>query len=114
MSLMRLGPMFGNGGGVIRHMTARMAGHAHTAMEDLYRRGGGANLHFLLRELIRHAVPVMIESHVVIDVDAVGLPIAVLVAFGGQGAQHRFVQRFKLASAGALALAERPVVQPDE
>src|SRR6266516_6453359 len=114
MALMRLRPVLGKGGGAINQMAARMAGHAHTAMEDLDSRGRGAYLYLLLGELIRHAVPVMVEGNVVIDIDAMGLPIAVLIALGGQGAQHRFVQQFKLASAGALSLAERPVIQLDE
>src|SRR3954467_15774178 len=114
MSLMRLGPMFGNGRGAIGHMAACMAGHADAAMGGLYRRSGSAHLYLLLRELIRHAVPVMVEDHVVIDVDAVGLPIAILVAFCGQAAQRRLVQQFKLGAAGALALAEGPVIQPNE
>src|SRR5258708_22193689 len=111
---MRLGPVLGNGGGAIGHMASCMAGHAHTAMEYLDNRSGGAHLYLLLGELIRHAVPVVIESHVVIDVDAMRFPIAVLVALCGQGAQCRFVEQFKLALAGALTLAERPVIQPDE
>src|SRR6266700_1749764 len=111
MALMRLGPVLCNGGGAIGHMTACMAGHAHTAMEDLDSRGRGAYLYLLLGELIWHAVPVMIEVHVVIDVDAMGLPIAVLVALCGQCTQHRFIKQFKLASARALTFAERPVVQ---
>src|SRR5260370_5660608 len=114
MALMRLGRVLGNGGGAIGHRAACMTGHAHTAMEDLYSRGSGAHLYRLLGELIRHAVPVMIEVHVVIDVDAMGLPIAVLVALSGQGAQRRFIKQFKLASARALTLAEWPVIQPDE
>src|SRR5436190_2996370 len=111
---MRLGPVLGNGRSAIGHMAACMAGHAHTAMEDLYSRGSGAYLYVLLGELIRHAVPVMIEFHVVIDVDAMALPIAILIALCGQGAQHRFVQQFKLASARTLTLAEWPFIQPDE
>src|SRR5437870_883713 len=114
MALMRLGSVLGNGGGAIGQMAARMAGHAHTAMEDLYSRGGGAYLYLLLGELIRHAVPVVIKGHVVIDIDAMGLPIAVLVALCGQGTQHRFVEQFKLTSAGALTFAKWPVIQSDE
>src|SRR2546422_9107959 len=114
MALMRLGPVLGNGGGAIGHMAACMAGYAHPTMEDLDSRGGGAYLYLLLGELIRHAVPVMIKGHVIIDIDAMGLPIAVLVALCGQGTQHRFIKQFKLASAGALTLAEWPVIQPDE
>jgi hypothetical protein len=70
MALMRLGAVLSNGGGAIGQMAACMAGHAHTAMEDLDSRGRGAHLYLLLGELIRHAVPVVIEGHVVIDVDA--------------------------------------------
>src|SRR5207245_8718943 len=114
MALMRLGPVLGNGGGAIGHMAACMAGYAHTAMEDLDSRGRGAYLYLLLGELIRHAVPVMIKGYVIIDIDAMGLPIAVLVALCGQGTQHRIIQPFTLASAGAWTLAERPVVHHDE
>src|ERR1700724_4044226 len=103
MSVMRLGPMCGNCRGAIGHMAACMAGHADTAMEDLYRRSGSAHLYFLLCELIRHAVPVMVEGHVVIDVDAMGLPIAILVAFCRQSTQHRLVQHFKPGAAGGSA-----------
>src|ERR1039458_5687159 len=56
------------------------------AMEDLDRRGGGAHFHLLLCELIGHAVPVVVELHVIVDVDAVGFPVAILVTCGGQGA----------------------------
>src|SRR5258707_12543413 len=105
---MRLGPVLGNGGGAIGHMASCMAGHAHTAMEDLDNRSGGAHLYLLLGELIRHAIPVVIESHVVIDVDAMRFPIAVLEALSGQAAQSRFVQQFKLALGEALRTSERP------
>src|ERR1039458_9220094 len=52
-------------------------------MEDLDRRGGGAHFHLLLCELIGHAVPVVVELHVIVDVDAVGFPVAILVTCGG-------------------------------
>src|ERR1039457_6090747 len=61
-------------------------------MEDLDRRGGGAHFHLLLCELIGHAVPVVVELHVIVDVDAVGFPVAILVTCGGEGAQCRLVE----------------------
>src|SRR2546430_11388797 len=79
-------------------------------MEDLDRRGGGSHLHLLLRELIGHAVPVVVERDVIVDVDAVGFPVAILVTFGGQGAQRRLVERLEETAAGPLPLAGGPVV----
>jgi hypothetical protein len=61
-------------------------------MEDLDCCGGGPHLHLLLCELIGHAVPVVVELYVIVDADAVGFPVAILVTFRGQGAQRRLVE----------------------
>src|SRR5437667_3229372 len=89
MALMRLGPVLGNGGGAIGQMAACMAGYAHTAMEDLDSRGRGAYLYLLLGELIRHAVPVMIKGYVIIDIDAMGLPMSAAAKKGTSLAVER-------------------------
>src|ERR1039458_5658505 len=110
MPLMSLRPVLGNSRGMIGQMTARVAGHAHTTAEDLDGRGSGAHLDLLLGELIRHAVPVVVEVHVVVDVDATGFPIAVLIALCRQGAQDWLIKQFKLAAAGGLAAARWPLL----
>src|SRR6266576_7270412 len=69
MPLMRLRPVLADCSGAVRRMTPRMTGHTQSAMKDLHGRGGGAHFHILLGELIGHAVPVVLESHVIVDVD---------------------------------------------
>ena len=59
--------------------------HAHAAVKDLHRGGGGPHLHLLLGELIGHAVPVVVELDVVVDVDAGRFPVAILVTLAGKG-----------------------------
>ena len=62
-----------------------MAGHANAAVKDLHRRSGGAHFYFLLDQLVGHAVPVVIKGDMVVDVDAMGFPVAVLIALLRQG-----------------------------
>ena len=110
---MRLWAVLGDRGGDMRYQAPCMAGHAQAAMKNLHRGGRGPHLHLLLRELIGHAVPVVVKRYVIVDVDAVGFPVTILIAFRGQGAQRRLVERFEEAAARSLALAKGPVVEPD-
>jgi hypothetical protein len=95
MPLVCLGPVLIDGRGDVGHVAPCMAGHAHSAVEDLYRGGGGPHFHLLLGEVVGDAVPVVVELHVVINVDAVRFPVAVCVTFPGQGTQGGFVQRLE-------------------
>jgi hypothetical protein len=52
-------------------------GHWYAAVRDLHRGGGGAQFYFLLDQLVGHAIPVVIQGDMVIDVDAMGFPVAV-------------------------------------
>src|ERR1700728_1729026 len=58
-------------------VAAGVAGHPHTAMEDLHDAGGGSHLDLLLCEVVGYAVPVVVELDVIVDVDAVSFPIAI-------------------------------------
>jgi hypothetical protein len=91
-----------------------MAGHPDALVEDLDGGGRGAYLNRLLHEPVRHAVEMAFEDDVIVDVDAGGGPVAVLVAFDGQRAQGRFIDGQKPAAAGALGFAERTIVEPGE
>src|SRR5436853_247453 len=99
MPLMRLGPVVVDGGRLMGHLAPRMTSHAQAAMKNLHRGGGGPQFHLLLGELIGNAVPVVVKGYVIVDVDAVGFPIAICVAFRGQGAQRRLVERCEEAAA---------------
>src|SRR5580700_5430091 len=109
--LVRLGPVIMDRGRIVGHLAPRVAGHAQAAMEDLNGRGGGPHLHLLLCELIGNAVPVVVELYVIVDIDAVGFPVTILVTFGRQGAQRRLVERLKHTATRPVTFAERPVVE---
>ena len=59
--------------------------HALAAMEDLDRVGGVADLDLLADQLVRDAVGVALDLHVVVDVRAAQLPVREDVARGRQG-----------------------------
>src|ERR1700676_5520189 len=114
ISLMRLGAVLGNGGSAMALMAADMTGHPQSAVKDLYRGGRSAYFYFLLDQLIRHAVPVVIEGHMVIDVDAMGFPVAVLIALCWQWTQHRLIEQFEKAAAATVTFAKRTLIEPCE
>src|ERR1700733_9239671 len=88
-----------------------VAGYAHAAVKDLHCGGSSSYFHLLLGEEVRDAVPVIVELYVIVDVDAAGFPIAVLVTLRRQSAQYRLFQRFEKAATGSPPLAEGPIVQ---
>ena len=57
-------------------VAARMRGHTQALVKDLHCRGCGAQFYLLPRELVRHAVPVVVELGVIVDVDVCSFPIA--------------------------------------
>ena len=75
--------MLGDGGGAMRLAIAGMRSHALAAPQDLHRRGGGADLQQLPGEQVRNTVVMVLELHVVVDVDARRGPLTKLVALGG-------------------------------
>jgi hypothetical protein len=51
------------------------------------------------------------ELYVIVDVDAVSFPVAILVTFRGQGAQRWLVERLEQTAARPVPFAEGPVVE---
>ena len=92
---MGLGPVFGHGGGAMWRMTAGVTGYPYAAVKDLHGSGGGAYFHLLPDQLVGHAIPVVIKLDVVIDIDAMGFPVAILIAFRGQRPQRWSVEQFE-------------------
>ena len=68
----------------------------------------------MTRQTIRHAVEATFELDVIVDVDGGFLPRFDGEAFGGQGSQRGPVQFLEPASARALELAERLLIEPFE
>ena len=56
-----------------------MTGHALAAVKDLHGGAGDLRFHLRLRELVGHAVPVMVDLHVIVDIDAADDPVSKLV-----------------------------------
>ena len=72
------------------------------------------HVHLLVHQRVRHAVEVPLHFDVIVDVDARRLPLTELVACGRQRLQRRLVELREQAGAAALALAERPLVEPHQ
>src|SRR5205085_4849857 len=83
-------------------------------MKDLDGGRGRANLHQIMHKVVRHAVEVGIESHVIVDVDAGARPLAQIERFHRQRLQYRFIESFEYTRAASLPLAEWPVIQFSE
>lgn len=60
--LMRFGPMFCNGGGLIGHEAAGVTGHPQTAVENLHRGRSEADVHLLAGQLVGNAVEVPLSD----------------------------------------------------
>src|SRR6266496_2257999 len=92
MSLMTLGTVLVLGDGVTSPATAQVRSDPVALVKDLHRGWGGADFHDLLHQSVGHAVEVLVESDVVVDVDRGPRPLAHVEALGGQGRQSRFFQ----------------------
>ncbi len=88
-----------------------MRRHALVAMEDLDRVGRVADLDLLADQLVRHAVDVMLDGNVVVNVHAARLPVREDVACDGQGPQRRAVELLVEGAAADAQLLHRPVVE---
>ena len=80
----RTGHVFGDGRRPMRPDAAAMAGDPLAAMEDLDRGGGDPRLDLLADQLVRHAVVVLGNLDMVVEVDPAALPFGVFVGFGRQ------------------------------
>ena len=53
-----------------------MRGHAYSAVQHFHGVGGEVHVHFPLRQCVRHTVVVMVDFHVIVEIDAeVGLDL---------------------------------------
>ena len=84
---------------------------ALVAVEDLDRVGRVADLDLLADQLVRHAVDVVLDRHVIVDVDAASLPLREDVTRGRQGPQRLAVELLVEDAAADAQLLHRPVVE---
>jgi hypothetical protein len=91
--------------------TARVCGDTLAAVQDLDAVAGDACIHFLTNQAVRHAVIVVVDLDVVINVDAALLERGDLVPARRQCTQRRSVEPFEPFPAIALELPERALVQ---
>src|SRR6267378_3206590 len=106
----RTGHVFGDGGRAVRSQAAAVAGDALAAVENLDCCRSDPRLDLLADQLVRHAVVMLGELDVVIEVDATALPLGVLVGKGWQRHERRLVQRFEERTPAHAPTAHRAVV----
>ena len=84
--------VLGDGGRPMRPGAAAMAGDPLAAMEDLDCGGGDPRLDLLADQLVRHAVVVLGDLDVIVEVDPAALPLGVFVGLGRQRLQRRPIE----------------------
>ena len=72
--------------------------------------GAKSDLESFAFQFIRHAVVVLVDFDVVIDVDTSELPLGVLVGFVRQGLSVGLIEQRKELAAGLFELAQWPVI----
>ena len=87
IALMGLGPMFLHGGKLTALVTADVCGHAFAALKQLDGVLGQAHVEQLMDQGMGHAVVVMIDHHMVVDVGRRHGPRGQLKRLGRQGQQ---------------------------
>ena len=107
MLLVRFGSMGVVRGKATLHVAAGMRRHALTFQEQLHRLVRQAHLHFAVHQLIRHAVQMPVDLHMVIDVDLGLAPRRGLVGLARQRQQRGPVQLLEEFPAGTRQLLER-------
>lgn len=104
--------------GLSRGLTAAgqpaMRRHALGFEVDLDDRWREAGFEVLTDELVGHAVVVVLDRDVVVDIDAARLPLSHLVALGRQRLQGRSVKPFVELTAARAQMLHRPPVELDE
>ena len=92
-------------------MTARVAGDPLSLMVDRHGAVGGLDFDFLLDQVVRDGVIVLVVLDVVIDMHPGFFDMGILVRLGRQGPQGRFVQLLELAESCAGEFFEGALVQ---
>ena len=91
-----------------------MARHPLALREALHGLGAHPDIELLAHQLVGHAVIVVVDLDVVVDVDSRLLPLRVSEALPGQRSQSRPLETLEQRSARAWQLTERPIVQRTE
>ena len=103
--------MFFEGGVLMGHITSDMAGHAFAFSEGLHGMGGKPDMEFFALQFIRHAVVVIVDFDVVVDVDGGDLPLGVFVSFLRQGQSVGLIEQDKELAARLFEFAKGSVIQ---
>ncbi len=104
------GPVLFIGDDLPASATAQVRSDAHAFVQYFCRGWRRTNLDQLVHQVVRNAVEVRIECHVIVDVDAGARPLAQIERFHRQRLQGRFVDRFPNACPRSIFLTERPVI----
>ena len=88
-----------------------MRSHPHAAMEHFQRLPCQVHVDLLMHQRVRNAVIMALHFHVIIDVDAGGLPLTELITRSRQWLQRRLVQLREQRRTAALAFPKRPLVE---
>lgn len=88
-----------------------MAGHPLALLEDLHGVGGKPDLELLTLQFMGHAVIVIVDFDVVVDVDGGNLPLGIFVGFVRQWQSMGLIEQDKELAARLLEFAQSSVVQ---
>ena len=77
------------------HITSDMTGHPLSLSQDLHGVSGKPDVELLPSQFIGHAVVVIVDFDMVVDVDGGDLPLSVLVGFLRQGQSVRLIEQYK-------------------
>jgi hypothetical protein len=69
-----------------------MAGDSATPVKDLYGGGRVVSVYLLRNQLVRHTVEMVVQFHVIVDVDPQRLPLAEAVGLGRKRLQGGAVE----------------------
>ena len=92
MLLVRLGHVLVFGRVSSAGVAAGVRGQAPSVVEDLHRGGGKADLDLLVDQRVRNRVVVLVDFHVVVDVDFGVLPVSMAEALLRQGLEKRLIE----------------------
>ena len=96
---MGFGPMFPVGGVSSGQLASAVSGYSFAALEQLDRRVSQARIQLLMDELIGNTVVVLVDHHMVVDVDRRSGPSGHFKRDGRQGFELVFLVSFEPAIA---------------
>src|SRR3990170_4692720 len=102
--------MFFEGGVPMGQIAPDMAGHPLSLSEDLHDVSSKPDVELLPLQFIGHAVVVIVDIDMVIDVDGSDLPLGVFVGFLYQGQSVGLIEQNKQLAARLLEFAQGSVI----